>query len=207
MEEFDLNLDEEKFPNVVRLYGTNPVELARDMDRAQSLGAKDREPTRTDLISCMINLENDLEHERLMSDYDIAEEFPEDTVQIRLDQIKERWGHLNHEEIGAFKGGVLYGFSTLLYNYNPDAPRYALAIGYNVKPIYSDDALYQEAYELAVKHSAEQEEEDEDEDDDEDDWEDDEEDDEDDWEEDEELDEEELGESEELLDEEDGPVL
>ena len=199
MEEFDLNLDEAKFPNVMRLYGTNPVELARDMDRAQSLGDKDREPTRTDLISCMINLEDDLEHQRLMSDYDIAEEFPEDTVQIRLEQIKERWDHLDYKEIGAFKGGVLYGFSTLLYNYNPDAPRYALAIGYNVKPIYSDDELYQEAYEFAVKCGEEKEEEEYEEE-----W-------NEDWEDDEELcgSEDLLGdEDEEAQDDgEDGPVL
>ena len=201
MEEFDLNLDEAKFPNVVRTYGKNPFDLAVNMALAYSSpGTKESDLTRTDLISCMINLEDDMEHERLMSDYDIAEEFPEDTVQIRLDQIKERWGHLDYEEIGAFKGGVLYGFSTLLYNYNPDAPRYALAIGYNVKPIYSDDELYQEAYEFAVK-CGEEEEEEEDYDED---WDEDEEleDDEElvneDWKGEEELDEGELGEGEKL---------
>ena len=96
MEPIDLNLDKAKFPNVTRLYGTNPVDLARSMDRAQSLGAKDREPTRTDLISCMIKLENDLEHKRLEHE--------------RLKKIANSYNFEEAYKVAVFNGYAIWEF-------------------------------------------------------------------------------------------------
>ena len=114
MEPIDLNLDEAKFPNVTGLYGTNPVDLARDMDRAQSLGDKDREPTRTDLISCMINLEDDLEHERLMNR---VPEFDEtDTKQDRMSMIANAKHWCDAKEVGVYEGYEVWEFSGSVYD-------------------------------------------------------------------------------------------
>lgn len=70
--ELTITLSQEEFPNVIATYGDNAAQVALQM--SQKMGI---EPTKINLESILMNLESDLEDQRLLSGYDPDEEYPD----------------------------------------------------------------------------------------------------------------------------------
>jgi len=73
MKEVKRTLNKQEFPNVIAAYGDKAAEIAEQT--AVKLGI---EPTEVNLNSILMNLESDLESDRLMSGYDPDEEYPDE---------------------------------------------------------------------------------------------------------------------------------